>query len=494
MTELPTGTITFLFTDIEGSTNLARTLGDRWPGVLEQHHDILRTAIREAGGIVIRTEGDAFFAVLASAVDAIAACAEAQRRLAAHRWPDEGPVRVRMGMHTGEGRLGSDQEYVGLDVHRAARIAAAGHGGQVLISEATEALVGDKRPDGVSIRDLGPHRLKDFDEPQRILQLVIEGLSSEFPPIRTLEIPTNLPVRLTSFVGRDGEVAQVAGLLESARLVTLTGPGGTGKTRLAVEAASGVLDRFPDGVFFVDLAPITDPALVPSAVLTAVGPRGGAGPLSELERLQIELRDREILLVLDNFEQVIDAAPAVGAILAAAQRIRVLATSRSPLRLEGEREIPVAPLDLPGAAAPLPPRDLYRFEAVALFAERATAVDPGFAIDEDNAAVIVEICRRLDGLPLAIELAASRLRVLSPAAMLERLDRGLPLLSGGPRDRPGRQRTLRDAIDWSYRLLPPAVASLFQLLCVFAGGFTIPAAESICGPDGALEVGVLEGI
>jgi predicted ATPase/class 3 adenylate cyclase len=494
MTELPTGTVTFLFTDIEGSTNLARTLGDRWQGVLEQHHGILRMAIREAGGIVIRTEGDAFFAVLALAVDAIAACAEAQRRLAIYRWPDEGPVRVRMGMHTGEGRLGSDQEYVGLDVHRAARISAAGHGGQVLISEATRALVGDKLPDGVTLRDLGAHRLNDFDEPQHIHQLVIEELPSDFPAIRSLEIPSNLPVRLTTFVGRERERALVTELLDSSRLVTLTGPGGTGKTRLAVEAASGVLDRFPDGVFFVDLAPITDPALVPSAILTAVGPRGGAGPLSELERLQIELRDRETLLVLDNFEQVIEAASAVGVILVSAPRIRVLATSRSPLRLEGEREIPVAPLDLPGAGEPISPGDLHRFEAIALFAERATAIDPGFTIDQGNAAAIVEICRRLDGLPLAIELAASRLRVLSPAAMLERLDRALPLLSGGPRDRPDRQRTLRDAIDWSYRLLPPAVASLFRRLCVFAGGFTIAAAESICGPDGALEVGVLEGI
>src|SRR5437867_3274762 len=259
MTELPTGTVTFLFTDIEGSTNLARTLGDRWLGVLEQHHGIRRMAIREAG---------------------------------------------------------------------------------------------------VTLRDLGAHRLKDFDEPQHIHQLVIKELPSDFPAIRSLEIPTNLPVRLTSFVGRERELASVTQLLESARLVTLTGPGGTGKTRLALEAASGVLDRFPHGVFFVDLAPITDPALVPSAILTAVGSRGGAGPRSELERLQIELRDRAILLVLDNFEQVIDAASAVGVILASAPGIRVLVTSRSPLRLEGEREVPVAPLDLPAAGEPGSPDDL----------------------------------------------------------------------------------------------------------------------------------------
>jgi predicted ATPase/class 3 adenylate cyclase len=490
---LPTGTVTFLLTDIEGSTNLARALGDRWPDVLDEHHDILRTAIRSHGGIDISTEGDAFFAVFTSAVDAITACADAQRGLADHEWPADGPVRVRMGMHTGEGRLGGD-DYVGLDVHRAARIAAAGHGGQVLLSETTRSLAVDKLPDDLILRDLGAHRLKDFDEPQHVYQLVIADVPFEFPPIRSLEIPTNLPARLTTFVGRERELADITQLLDSARLVTLTGPGGTGKTRLAQKAASDVLDRFRDGVFFVDLAPITDPALVPSAILTAVGPRGGAGPRSELERLQIELRDREILLVLDNFEQVIDAAPAVAVILAAAQGIRVLATSRSPLRLEGEREVRVTPLDLPSTAEHVLPDDLFRFAAVALFVDRARAIDPGFGIDKGNAGVVVEICRRLDGLPLAIELAASRLRVLSPAGMLERLDRVLPMLSGGPRDLPDRQRTLRDTIDWSYRLLRPAVASLFERLCVFAAGFTIATAESVCDPEGALETTVMEGI
>jgi predicted ATPase/class 3 adenylate cyclase len=490
---LPTGTVTFLLTDIEGSTNLARALGARWPDVLDDHHDILRAAIRSHGGIDISTEGDALFAVFTSAVDAITACADAQRELADHEWPEDGPVRVRMGMHTGEGRLGGD-DYVGLDVHRAARIAAAGHGGQVLVSETTRSLAVDKLPDDLSLRDLGAHRLKDFDEPQRVYQLVIADVPGEFPPIRSLEIPTNLPARLTTFVGRERELAKIDRLLDSGRLVTLTGPGGTGKTRLAQKAAFEVLDRFTDGVFFVDLAPITDPALVPSAILSAVGPRGGSGPRSELERLQIELRDRKILLVLDNFEQVIDAAPAVGIILASAPKISVLATSRSPLRLEGEREVSVTPLDLPRTGEHVLPDDLSRFEAVALFLERARAVDPEFDIDKGNAGVIVEICRRLDGLPLAIELAASRLRVLSPAAMLERLDRVLPMLSGGARDLPHRQRTLRDAIDWSYRLLPPAVASLFERLCVFVGGFTIAAAGSVCDSRGALGLEVLEGI
>jgi predicted ATPase/class 3 adenylate cyclase len=491
--DLPTGTVTFLFTDVEGSTRLLQDLGPDYGVVQRDHMRIMREAIAEGGGLEIRTEGDAFFAVFSSAVGAVRAAVSAQRALAAHPWSHGQPLRVRMGMHTGEGLLGGD-DYLGIDVNRAARIAAAGHGGQVLLSESTTPLVSNALPDGVTLRDLGSHRLKDFDEPQRIHQLVIDGLPDAFPPIRTLEIPTNLPLRLTSFVGRERELATVSELLESARLVTLTGPGGTGKTRLALRVASEVLDRFDDGVFFVDLAPITDPALVPSTILTTVGPRGGAGPRSELERLQIELRDRAILLVLDNFEQVLEAAVAVSAILAAAPGVRVLATSRAPLRLEGEHEVPVAPLELPGASEVVSPGDLSRFEATALFLERATAVDPRFAVDEENLRAIVEICRRLDGLPLAIELAASRLRVLSLAAMVERLDRALPLLSGGPRDRPDRQRTLRDAIDWSFRLLPPAVASLFGRLCVFAGGFTLASAEAVCAPDGEPGLDLLEGI
>jgi len=490
---LPTGTVTFLFTDIEGSTNLARSLGERWRGVLEAHHAVLRSAIGAAGAGYMRTEGDAFFAVFSSARAAVAACIDAQRKLERHHWPSAGRVRVRMGMHTGEGRLAAD-DYAGLDVHRAARISAAGHGGQVLLSAATAAVVADALPSGVSLRDLGAHRLKDFDEPQHIHQLVIEGLPSDFPGIRSLEVPNNLPVRLTSFVGRDREVAQVAALLESARLVTLTGPGGTGKTRLALRAATEILEHFRDGVFFVDLAPITDAALVPSGILAAVGSRGGSGPRSELERLQVELRDRELLLILDNFEHVIDAAAAVAAILAAAPRVSVLVTSRSPLRLQGERELAVTPLALPGADARISADSVDTFEAVRLFIDRAQSVHPELAIDQANAATIVEICRRLDGLPLAIELAASRLRVLSLSALLDRLDRALPTLAAGPRDLPDRQRTLRDTIDWSYRLLPRPVADLFGRLCVFAGGFILAAGDTVCRPDDELGVSLLDGV
>jgi predicted ATPase/class 3 adenylate cyclase len=492
MTGLPTGTVTFLFTDIEGSTNLARALGERWPGVLEQHHAILRSAIRDKGGVDLRTEGDAFFAVFRSAVDAVAAAATAQRALSAHGWPSDGPVRVRMGMHTGEGRLGGD-EYVGLDVHRAARISAAGHGGQVLISDASRMVAGDHLPDGVTLRDLGEHRLKDFDEPQHIHQLVIEGLAREFPPIRTLEIPTNLPLRLTSFVGRQRELESITKLLAAARLVTLTGPGGTGKTRLAIRVASEVLEQFGDGVFFVELAPITDPQLVPSAIGSALG-IGEEGPRPILETLKRELRDRTTLLVLDNFEQVVEAGPAIGAILGAAGRVRALVTSRAPLRIEGEHEAPVPPLGLPDSNRRLEPSEARRYEAVTLFVDRAASVDSRFALTEENLAAVARICTLLDGLPLAIELAASRIRLLSPQALSERLDRSLPLLAGGSRDLPARQRTLRGAIAWSHDLLDEQHRTLFRRLSVFAGGFTLEAAQAVCDPDGDLGIDLLDGI
>lgn len=397
-----------------------------------------------------------------------------------------------MGMHTGEGILGGD-DYLGIDVNRAARIAAAGHGDQVLLSEASRAVVIEDLPDGVAVRDLGAHRLKDFPEPTRLHDLVIDGLPAEFPPLKTLEIPSNLPPELTSFVGRDRELETVKDLLGSTRLLTLTGPGGSGKTRLALRAAADVLDRFRDGVFFVELASISEPDLVPSAIASALR-TGEEGSLSVLETLVIELRDHSCLLVLDNFEQVIDASPAIGTLVGAAPQIRVLITSRSPLRIKGEQEFPVPPLGLPDPARPPRPEELTRFEALALFVERAMAIDPSFVLDEENSRAITEICRRLDGLPLAIELAASRLRLLSPSAMLERLDRALPLLTGTARDLPARQRTLRGAIDWSYDLLAPEIAALFRRICVFAGGFTIAAAESVEAAEGELGVDTLEGL
>ncbi|MDP8956472.1 MAG: tetratricopeptide repeat protein, partial [Actinomycetota bacterium] len=349
-------------------------------------------------------------------------------------------------------------------------------------------------PDGVSVADLGRHGLKDFDEPQRLSQLVIEGIPSEFPPLKTVEAPTNLPTVATSFVGREHEVAEIERLLEASRLVTLTGPGGSGKTRLSIHIGSKMLDedRFPDGVFFVELAGIADPQLVPSVVTSALGIRE-EGPRPLLETLKSELRHRTALLILDNFEQVIEASPDVGMLLSGAPSVRILVTSRGPLRIQGEQEFHVPPLAFPEPAKLDADADVTSYGAVALFVERATALDPGFTLNEENIDAVIEICRRLDGLPLAIELAVSRLRVLSPTAMLERLDRALPLLAAGSRDLPARQRTLRGAIGWSYDLLASELRALFRRLSVFTGGFDFEAVDAVCDPAD-LGVDALDGL
>jgi predicted ATPase/class 3 adenylate cyclase len=492
MTELPTGTVTFLFTDIEGSTLLLQELGDAYGAVQDDHMRLMREAIASGGGVEIRTEGDAFFAVFPSAPGAVRAAVAALRSFASHAWTHGEPIRVRMGMHTGEGRRGGD-DYLGLDVNRAARIAAAGHGGQVLLSEATRGLVANELPEGVGLQDLGSHRLKDLRHPEHLHQLVIAGLQADFPPLKTLEIPSNVPAELTSFVGREREVEQIKGILEGTRLLTLTGPGGSGKTRLAVRAAAELVERFRDGVFVVELAPIGEAQLVPSAIAASLGLRD-IGPRPVLETLQHELRDRESLIVLDNFEQVVDAAPVVGSLLAAATRLRTMVTSRTVLRVQGEREFPVQPLGVPGPSGHIAPADLIRYEAVALFVERAAAMDASFVLTEQNAEAVAGICRRLEGLPLAIELAASRIRLLPPQAMLERLDRALPLLAGSSRDLPDRQRTLRGAISWSYDLLPEELRALFRRLCVFAGGFTLDSVEPVVDPNDELGVDVLTGV
>jgi predicted ATPase len=366
-------------------------------------------------------------------------------------------------MHTGDGTVGGD-DYVGLDVHRAARIAATGHGGQVLLSATTAELARERLTDGIMLSDLGEHRLKDLARPERIFQLRIDGLPADFPPIRSLETPHNLPVQRTSFVGRDSEVEKVKGLLKGPGLLTLTGPGGSGKTRLALKAAGDLLDDYGDGVFLVELAPITDPLLIPASIADTLGIRSeGRRPV--LDTLREQVRDRETLLVLDNFEQVVEGAQVVSSLLDAAPKLRVLVTSREPLHVAGEQELPVPPLELPSAED--------------LFVQRATAVDPAFRVTEENAAAVAELCRRLDGLPLAIELAASRVKLLSPKEILERLEHRLELLTGGAVDLPARQRTLREAIAWSHDLLDENERVLFRRLSVFAGGWTLESAEAV---------------
>jgi predicted ATPase/class 3 adenylate cyclase len=488
---LPTGTVTFLFTDIEGSTRLLQELGDRYRRVQDDHAAIMRKAIHEESGTVIRTEGDSFFAVFGSAVHAARAVLAAQRGLAAHEWTHGGPLLVRMGLHSGEGVLGGD-DYLGIDVNRAARVAAAAHGGQVLLSEATRALVEEALPGDAGLLDLGEHRLKDFDRPIRLFQLTAPEFRRDFPPLRTLEVPTNLPAERSAFIGRDRELAELVELIRGRRLVTLTGPGGTGKTRLALRAAAGLLVDSPGGVFFVDLAAISDPGLVPSTIAGTLRVREEARRPIE-DALVDHLRPREVLLVLDNFEQIIEAAPIVGKLLDGAPRLKTLVTSRIPLRVSGEQEFPVPPLAVPHDGSPEPDQ-VSQYESVILFVERARAVDPGFALTTDNAKAVAEICERVDGLPLAIELAASRVRMLSPQGIVERLDKRLPFLRTTARDVPERQRTLTAAIAWSHDLLADSEKALFRRLAVFVGGWALKTAEDVVAPDEEVGIETLDAL
>jgi predicted ATPase/class 3 adenylate cyclase len=489
VTQLPTGTVTFLFTDIEGSTRHAQALGDRWPAILERHGQLLAEAVASEGGMIFGTEGDAVFAVFPTAPRAVAAAVAAQRALQAEAWPaDDGPNRVRMGLHSGEGMLAGD-DYVGLDLQRVARIANAGHGGQVLVSASARMLAEAALPDGVALRDLGEFHLKDLSRPERLAMLVVDGLPDEFPPLRTLDaVPNNLPMQLTTFLGRKRELEEAAALLETSRLLTLTGPGGTGKTRLSLQLAADATERFRDGVYFVPLGPIGEPALVLPTIAQALGipDPGGAGIL---DRLAEQLAGKQVLLVLDNFEQVLAATQDIGELLTRLPEARVLATSRSPLRVYGEQEYPVPPLDLPDAQVEADPETLSQFASVALFVERAMAVRPDFSVDASNAPAIAQICRSLDGLPLAIELAAARVRVLTPQAILSRLGDRLSILAGGASNLPERQQTLRGAIDWSYDLLEPGDRMIFARMGVFAGGADLAAVEQVALQDWPADAG-----
>ena len=479
---LPTGTVTFLFTDIEGSTRLLQELGDRYAAVRDEHAAIVRRAVAEAGGVEVSTEGDSFFVAFPSPLGAVRAAVAAQRGLAAHDWPAGRSVRVRMGLHTGEGVLGGDN-YVGIDVNRAARIAAAGHGGQVIVSDATRGLVTRALPEGVSFRDLGLHRLKDIVLPEHLHDLVVEGLRADFPPPRTLDARRdNLPVQLTSLVGRKEEIAEVKALLDRTRLVTLSGPGGVGKTRLAVAVAQRLHDRFAAGIVFVPLAAVTRPEQVMAGIARAVG-ADLAGTRAPLEALAEQLGDGRWLLVLDNLEQVLDAASDLGELLARCPGVAILATSRTVLRLRAERAYPVTPLSLPADPAGVPVEALLASPAVALFVERARAVRHDFALTQANAAAVVELCRRLEGLPLAIELAAARTRLLDPDAILARLAGSLDALGTGAVDLPERQRTLRATVDWSVDLLEEAERSLLETTAIFVDGWTLQAAAQVAGLD-----------
>lgn len=490
MRELPRGTVAFLFTDIEGSTPLWERDRQAMAGAVARHLALLATAIQAQGGIPFKTIGDAMQAAFPTAPAAVAAALAAQRALLAEDWGEIGVLRVRMAVHAGEAEPDERGDYLAAPLNRLARLLATGHGGQILLTQAVQQLSRGRLPAGATLRDLGEHRLRDLLEAEHVFQLLHPDVPATFPPLRSLDTgPHNLPRQPTPFLGREQQVDEVATLLRRAHvpLVTLIGPGGTGKTRLALQAAAEVLDDFPDGVFFVPLASLTDPTLVLPAIATALGLREESGrPLAD--RLRDAVAARTILLVLDNVEHLAEAAPAVGRLLESAPRLKVLATSRVPLHLRAEHEYPVPPLSLP-QRQPLPPLEQFpHYEAVRLFIERARAVKPDFALTDDNAAAVAGICWRLDGLPLAIELAAARVRMLSPQAILARLERRLPFLTGGARDAPHRQRTLRAAIAWSYDLLQPEEQVLFRRLAVFVGGCSLAAAEAVTNPDDALDV------
>ena len=484
MSQLPTGTVTFLFTDIEGSTRLLQQLGDRYAEVLATHHRLLRTAIQDAHGHEMDTQGDALFAAFPRARDALLAAVAAQRAVQGHPWPDGIAPKVRIGLHTGE-PLSGETGYVGMDVHRAARIAAAGHGGQILVSDVTHGLVARDLPEGVSLRDLGEHRLKDLAHPHRLFQVVAADLLADFPPIRSLDAhPHNLPIQLTSFIGREREIAEVKALLSKARLVTLTGSGGAGKTRLALQVAADVMEGYPDGVWLAEFAPIADPTLVPKTVATALGVPEQPGR-EQIDTLVDALKRRALLLVLDNCEHLLAACRDLAAVLLrACPQVRVMATSREGLGVPGETLWRVPSLSLPDVRHLPTSEDLVLYEAVRLFVARAMATTPGFSVTSQNASAVAQVCQRLDGIPLAIELAAARVKVLAVEQIAARLDDRFRLLTGGSQIVLARHQTLRAAIDWSYNLLSEPERMLLRRLAVFAGGWSLEAAEAVCAGDG----------
>jgi predicted ATPase/class 3 adenylate cyclase len=488
MTNLPSGTVTFLFTEIEESTALWERDREAMRAAVERHFALLRAAIRTHGGVLFKTVGDAVQAAFATAPAAIAAAVDAQRALLAEEWGGIEPLRVRMALHAGEAMM-REGEYHGPLLNRSARMLGIGHGAQILLSETVATLARDGLPPETDLRELGEHRLPDLLEPECLFQLLHPDLPADFPPIRSLATrANNLPVQPTPFLGREEQVARVVELLrrDDVRLLTITGPGGVGKTRLALQAAADLLDAFPDGVWFVDLSLLNDPTLLPSAVASVLGVREAGSGLTD--RLGGVLSGKQLLLVLDNFERVINAAQTVSGLLARALGLKVLVTSRTPLRISGEREYPLPPLSVPDPTHLPSIERLSQYEAVRLFVQRAQAVKPDFTVTSANASAVAEICHRLDGLPLAIELAAAYVRLLSPQALLLRLEKRLPLLTRGARDVPARQQTMRNAIAWSHDLLTPEEHIHFRRLAVFAGGCTLEAAESVVNQEGMRDV------
>ena len=483
MADLPEGTVSFLFSDVEGSTRIVQRVGDeRFRELLDAHYAAIRRAVAACGGIEVGSEGDSLFAVFATAPGAVAGAVAAQRALAEVEWPDDAVIRVRMGVHTGLGRV-RGRDYTGLDVHRAARVAAAGAGGQVLATRETALLAEGRLPPGVTLVDLGSHRLKDLERSESLVQVTIEELEHEFPPLSGAGVK-GLPKNLPPVVGRSREIAEIVTAFAETRLLSVTGPGGSGKTRICEAAAEALAGSFPDGVYFIELGALTNPDHLISRIGTGLGlPFTVYAGTAGLEKLTVHLRERRSLLVLDNFEQIIDAAGLLGRLLEGTERLSILVTSRAPLRLAGEREYPLDPLPVPAVGE----SDLVALAAVpsvALFVDRASRVRPDFALTAENAHQVVQIMRGLEGLPLALELAAARTKVLSISAIAERLGDSLGLLKSPSRDLPGRQQTISDAIAWSYDLLDEDARRFFAAFSAFQGGARLDQVEETWGGDG----------
>ncbi|MBW3590112.1 MAG: AAA family ATPase [Actinobacteria bacterium] len=493
----PTGTVSFLFTDIEESTRLAESLGDEaYAELLKKQAGLISTSAQSHSGYEVGQEGDSFFITFSRATDAVAAALDAQRALYAHNWPKGFEMRVRFGIHTGEAQVSSDG-YIGLAVHRAQRICKAANGGQILLSATTKDLVHAVLPVGASLKDLGAHRLKDLGHPEQFFQVVHPDLPSEFPALQTLDVlPNNLPVQLTTFIGREGEIEEVKRLLTSVRLVTLVGPGGSGKTRLALQVAAELLEAYQDGAWLVDLAATTDESVIPQTVASILGVRGTApgamGPRgvevegqgrSVIDKVLDRLRTAKALVILDNCEHLVaECAALAEEILRSCPQITVFATSREPLGIPGEARWRIPPLAIPDSYDDV--QQIGAFEAVRLFVDRAVLNQSDFRLTEENAQVLLEIAQRLDGMPLAIELAAAWVSMLSPKQILSRLDDQFRLLAAGHRRGLPRHQTLRATVDWSYDLLSVPERKLLEDLSIFGGGFSLEAAERVCAGEG----------
>lgn len=500
-TPFPEGTITFLFTDIEGSTRLWEAYPEAMRAAVARHDDVMREAIATNGGVVVKTVGDAFCAAFSTAPDALSAALSAQRGLRAEKWPHlPSPIRARVALYTGVAEL-RDGDYYGQAPNRVARLLSAAHGGQTLLSASTQELIRDHLPPGSSVKDLGEHRLRDLSRPERVYQLLHPDLPDDFAAIRSLDtLPNNLPRQVTSFIGREKEMADVKRLLGATALLTIVGTGGSGKTRLAQQVGADLLPEYTDGVWLAELAPLSDPALVPQTIAATLGVREEPGR-TITQTLAEYLKSRRLLLLLDNAEHLLAAcAPLAGALMRACPDLRLMVTSREGLGIAGETTYRIPSLSLPDPRIDRTPESLSQYEAVRLFIDRAAAVQPAFAVTNQNAPAVAQLCHRLDGIPLAIELAAARVRALSVEQIAARLDDRFRLLTGGSRTALPRQQTLRALIDWSYDLLSDSECVLLRRLSVFSGGWALEASEKVCAdapagvekPDALAPAGMVE--